>query len=54
MTYLASAQGITITHERAMRELEKHHLLSEREEFHSDLGKKSEYKASDVLAWLGY
>jgi hypothetical protein len=54
MTYSESAQGITITHKRAMRELEKHYLLSEREEFHADLGKKAEYKASDVLAWLGY
>ena len=56
MTYLDSAENITITHERAIIELEMHGISGiDVEEFYDDMGgKKSTYDAQDVLHWLGY
>jgi len=56
MTYLDSAENITITHERAIIELEMHGISGINvEEFYDDMGgKKSTYDAQDVLHWLGY
>lgn len=57
MTYSESAKGITITKRRAMQELAKHGCPMDAEtlaEFYGDLGDHAEYKASAVLAWLGY
>jgi len=56
MTYLDSAEDITITHERAIIELEAHGISGINvEEFYDDMGgKKSTYDAQDVLHWLGY
>tara|TARA_R100001369_G_scaffold68410_1_gene96018 strand:+ start:156 stop:326 length:171 start_codon:yes stop_codon:yes gene_type:complete len=56
MTYLDSAENITITHERAIIELEMHGISGiDVEEFYGDMGgKKSTYDAQDVLHWLGY
>ena len=56
MTYSESAQGIVISHDRAMQELKRHGLWhdSEVEAFYLEMGRKPEYQASDVLEWLGY
>jgi hypothetical protein len=50
--YYESAEGITISKERAKKEIEKH--SSSWEEFFLDNEEKEEYSAQDVLAWLGY
>ena len=54
MTYSESAQGITITHDRALQEIAKHHALADLQEFYREYGKRETYKATDVLVWLGY
>lgn len=54
MTYYESAEGITITHKRALEELKDHGLLCELEMFYDDLGKREQYEAQEVLQWLGY
>ena len=56
MTYYESAEGITITHKRALEELKDHGMLNEGalEEFYEDLGKRDQYEAQEVLQWLGY
>ena len=53
-TYSASAKGIVISHDRAMRELAKHGAMADVATFYADCGKRETYKASAVLAWLGY
>jgi len=52
-TYYESAQGTTITHKRAIRELTDHGV-ADLSEFYDDLGQQETYKAQAVLAWLGY
>lgn len=54
MAYYESAEDILISRERAYEELGKHGVSGEWEMFLSDMGDKEEYKAQDVLAWLGY
>ncbi len=56
MTYLESAEEVTITHERAIIELESHEISGINvQEFYDDMGgKKESYEAQDVLHWLGY
>ena len=53
MDYYESAEGLTITRERALLELEMHHC-EDIEQFFDDLGDKEEYQAQEVLDWLGY
>ena len=52
MTYSESAKGITITLNRALKEVDSHGACAEA--FLKDLGEHAAYKASDVLRWLGY
>ena len=52
MSYYESAEGMTISKERAMFELVKHNASWA--EFIVDNGEREEYAAQDVLAWLGY
>ena len=57
MSYYDSAEGVTITRERAFRELKAHgHPLDFRglREFFRDCGNAPEYKAQHVLEFLGY
>ena len=56
MSYLDSAQGITITQKRALKELAKHglDLPCAHAEFFADMGNHSTYQAYAVLEWLGY
>lgn len=57
MTYSESAKGITITKARALKELERHGCIIDGEtlsDFYGMLGNHEMYKASDVLAYLGY
>ena len=58
-TYSESAEGIEISHARAMVELKRHGInrtsdLAEMTDFYATLGRRTIYNASDVLAWLGY
>ena len=53
MTYYETANGITITHKRAIKEL-REHGVTETAEFYADLGHHKTYEAQAVLAWLGY
>ena len=53
MNYYESAEGITITKERALKELSNHGVC-DIAEFFDDLGDKDNYNAQAVLAWLGY
>jgi len=53
MTYYESAENITITKERALKELHKHGIV-DIAEFFEDMGDKEIYDAQAVLAWLGY
>jgi len=52
MDYYESAEGITISKERAKKEVEKHN--ANWLEFLEDVGDNSIYDAQVVLAWLGY
>ena len=52
MDYYESAEGITISKERAKKEVEKHG--SNWLEFIADMGDDANYDAQAVLAWLGY
>ena len=53
MDYYESAEGLTITRERALLELARHHC-EDIEQFFDDLGDREEYQAQEVLIWLGY
>jgi len=53
MTYSESAQGLTITKERALLELKKH-CIDDIQCFLDECGDCATYDASEVLAWLGY
>lgn len=52
MDYYESAEGITISKERAKYEIEKH--CSRWQEFTEDCGEYRSYDAQAVLAWIGY
>jgi hypothetical protein len=54
MTYYESAKGITVTRERAIKEIKEHGLLDSINDFYDDYGKREQYEAQDVLNWLGY
>lgn len=56
MTYSESAAGITITKQRAFQELKAHGIChaDDFDLFLKECGDRPEYRASDVLAWLGY
>ena len=51
MSYEESFPTI-VTQIEAIAEIKKHHVCPS--EFFEDYGLKDEYKASDLLAWLGY
>jgi len=52
MDYYESAECVTISPERAKKEIEKHNACWL--EFLEDVGDNSTYDAQVVLAWLGY
>ena len=52
MDYYESAEGITISKERAKKEIAKHGASWV--EFVQDCGEHINYDAQSVLAWLGY
>lgn len=56
MTYYDSAEGVMISHDRAMQELKNHglYLMQVLDDFYLDLGKRDQYSAQAVLEWLGY
>jgi hypothetical protein len=57
MTYYESAEGVTITRERAFQELKAHgHILDFRglREFFRECGNAPRYNAQRVLEFLGY
>jgi hypothetical protein len=51
MTYYESAKGITITHDRALKELREHGMLNDYglEGFYEECGKLEHYEAQAVL-----
>jgi hypothetical protein len=51
--YYESAEGFTITRNRALKEL-RDHCCEDIEQFFRDLGNREEYDAQKVLQWLGY
>lgn len=51
--YYESAEGETISRQRAIKEL-KRHGIDDTKDFDDDLGVRHEYLATDVLDWLGY
>lgn len=53
MTYSESAQGVTITKQRAIQELKAHGVV-DIQEFFNDEGERDTYDAFTVLTWLGY
>ena len=52
MDYYESAEGYTISKERAKKEIAKHGASWA--EFVEDCGEHGSYDAHAVLAWLGY
>ena len=52
MDYYESAEGVTISKERAKQEIANH--TANWAEFIADNGEHEEYDAQDVLTWLGY
>ena len=53
MTYYESSRGITISKDRAIKELEDHYI-DDMDSFFNDMGNNETYVASEVLEWLGY
>jgi len=54
-TYYDSAEDLTITRERACKELKDHNCNAvDVYEFFEEMGFCSHYKAQSVLEWLGY
>jgi hypothetical protein len=53
MTYYESAENITITRERALRECDNHGVI-DYDEFFAECGNRAEYDAQSVLRFLGY
>ena len=55
-TYSESARGLTISRERAIRELQDHGVFHpvDMEDFFAECGDRETYDAERVLAWLGY
>jgi hypothetical protein len=53
MDYYESAEGLTITRDRALQEVRDHNC-EDFEEFFADLGDREYYSAQSVLIWLGY
>jgi hypothetical protein len=53
MTYYESAENITITRDRALRECDNHGV-SDYQEFFAECGDCLEYEAQAVLRFLGY
>jgi hypothetical protein len=51
--YYESAEGLTITRKRALRELADHGCENFKE-FFNDCGDEKHYPAQAVLDWLGY
>ncbi|MCE9984076.1 hypothetical protein LZ656_17030 [Leclercia adecarboxylata] len=55
LTYFDSAEGITISRERALTELKKHNIPDDEIAlFYEDNGSCETYDAQAVLSWLGY
>lgn len=54
MDYYESAEGVEITHSRALNEIITHSLIDSIEDFYNDFGNQPTYQAQDVLDWLGY
>ena len=54
MSYFESAEGVSITRKRALKEIKDHGMMSELDQFDKDLGVKESYSAQAVLVWLGY
>ena len=55
MEYYESAENLTISRSRAIKELEGHGLpVSEYELFFAEVGDEETYNAQEVLRWLGY
>lgn len=52
-TYYDSAEGITITKARALRELSMHGI-DDPQDFFAEVGDCEIYSAQAVLEWLGY
>jgi len=52
MDYYESAKGLTISKKRAIDEVVEHGVSVP--EFLKDLGDRENYKATEVLQWLGY
>ncbi len=53
--YYESAEELTITRARAIKELQDHNIPEEDMEFFfADLGDHDTYAAQDVLDWLGH
>lgn len=52
MDYYESAEGVTISKERAKKEIEKHGACWD--EFMQGMGLRNSYEAQAVLVWLGY
>ena len=53
MTYYDSAEGVTITRQRAIKELSDHGE-DQIQEFLNEFGDQPTYNAQKVLDWLGY
>ena len=55
LTYFDSAEGTTISRERALVELKKHNIPEDQiAVFYEENGNHETYDAQAVLIWLGY
>ena len=54
MDYYESAEDLIISRDRAIEEIREHGSLIEIDDFYSIYKFKDNYKAQDVLDWLGY
>tara|TARA_R100001086_G_C11672556_1_gene213339 strand:+ start:189 stop:353 length:165 start_codon:yes stop_codon:yes gene_type:complete len=54
MSYYESAEGQTITRERAIQVINQHHCGEYLKDFFAEVGDRDTYKATDVLDWLNY
>ncbi len=54
-TYYESAKNKMMTKERALQELQSHHISQQDYwQFLDEVGDKPYYEATEVLVWLGY
>ena len=54
MDYYESAEGVILTRDQAIQEINDHNAFNEIDDFYKEYGYQNFYYAQNVLIWLGY